>query len=168
MLNCSKKDEIKQFVNLLEEQPDGERYKKHYEKVINERFSIYVKATIAGLIASIIITYFIIKKKYTESKFYNTCSFTGIALLIQFFVYMLFPKKYTMSHVLVTEELREEWNDVYRVYQSSYWTGILVGILAYFFAGWLFCKSCSKKSSETSETSETSIDNSDSLRRVDS
>lgn len=134
ILNCSNKREVKDFIEELPED-----YREYYKKVMKERMTIYIKATIMGIIFSfgILILGCVIN---FNNHFYNTCSFTGIALLIQLIMYMTHTKHYTMKHILTDNDLKVKWDNIYGKYKQSYLMGLLVGLIGYFLLGFVLCK----------------------------
>lgn len=126
-LNPNIKKENREYLQTL----DNFQYRM-YLKTVNERKNIYFQATFIGLVVGFIVL-LICKNK---SNFSKACAFVATVFIIQYFWYMLSPKKYVMLKYLNNKKQIEEWHDVYKAYQFSYHLGLFVGLVGYFLFGW--------------------------------
>ena len=99
-----KKDqnEFKNFYNLL-----NQKQQNIYEKIIQERLSIYFMGMILGL--GLGIFYYIHSKK---DKF-RLCKFLMILYFVKFGFYYFYPKQPLMLYSLTTKEQINSWATIY-------------------------------------------------------
>ena len=114
----------KDFVSLL-----NNEQKEEYDKVIYERRKI--------LTISFVVSFFL---SYLFNKFHKNnssvplieCSNTLVFVLLQYFIYTLYPKKYNMFDFVKNDsKLNEEWIKVYKQMKYDWTVGILSGIIGY-------------------------------------
>lgn len=99
-----------------------------YQKIVKERFNIAAQGLGLGFAIGFLYLY-IFKNSFDILT--NSCAFTGITLLTQYFYYMLMPKQ-SMLPELDNQEKIEAWYDVYKFMQSRYHIGMIIGIIGYF------------------------------------
>jgi hypothetical protein len=108
-----------------------------YEKIIEERASISNQGYILGVIASLVFLFFIgLNKNYKTNRFTNGCFILVIMFIVNYFYYVLSPKKYWMLNYIGNDQKQvNEWLIVYRNMQYNYHFSFIVGILAVSFIG---------------------------------
>ena len=132
--NCRIKKESKEFTDSL----DDEQLRV-YENIKADRWNIFVKATVAGIISGLVSVYMYLDTK-EAAPYMAGCLFVGVAFLVQYFWYVLSPKKAWMVTLLEKESQRKEWNDTYREYQRTFHFAIILGIVGYFALGTGMCE----------------------------
>ena len=128
-LNADIKKENKQFFDTLDS-----NQRIIYDKVVKERMNIYICATIISLIIGNIFLFV----NRNKNNMFKACCFITIVFLIQYFYYILHPKKLSMVEHLNSKRQLKEWNDVYKIYQRNYHYGMLFAIFGYFLFGYGF------------------------------
>ena len=102
-----------------------------YEKITNERTTIYYQGYVLGFILSLFI---ILGNVYANHKLLSTTSMVCLVLATSFvtnyFYYMLSPKKDWMLNYIKTPEQTRAWLQMYRGMQVYYHTGLVLGLLA--------------------------------------
>jgi len=102
-----------------------------YEKITNERTTIYYQGYLLGFILSLFI---IIGNVYSEHKMLTTTSMVCLVLATSFitnyFYYTLSPKKNWMLNYIKTPDQTKAWLKMYRSMQVYYHTGLVLGIIA--------------------------------------
>ena len=106
--------------------------KEALEKITKERLNLYIQGTLVGLVLVGLLAFFGGKK---ISPLENGCTFVAIALLTQYFYYILMPKKDWMLRHLKTREQNERWLSVYRHMSVRWHMGLLLGLLGFFLLG---------------------------------
>ena len=127
VLNPMIKKENMEYLDTLDNYQYG-----MYEKTVTERRNIYFQATFIALIVGFIVL-LVIKNFNNLAK---GCIFVSTVFVIQYFWYILSPKKYVMIKYLKSKKQIEEWYDVYRAYQFSFHLGLLLGLIGFFLFGW--------------------------------
>lgn len=122
-----------------------------YEKITNERKSIYYKGFFYSFLLAILLLILkslllsnkiitsnmitsILKNKYQSGSF-----IAGTTLLTTYFYYILAPKTDYMVLHLESKKQKEEWLNVYKTMQYTYHSGLALGIVAMFFFGMVYC-----------------------------
>ncbi len=119
MTSVDKSELMKDFNSVL-----SNEQKIKYSKIRKERFTIYIKGYILGLILSL---FFIIK---IENSINRICIVGAVTMVTNYFYYILHKKSdYIILH-LETEEKREKWLKIYKYMQSRYHIGLLFGLLS--------------------------------------
>jgi hypothetical protein len=102
-----------------------------YNKITNERTTIYYQGYVLGLIISVCIIMFSV---YTRHKLLSTtsmvCLVSATCFITNYFYYTLSPKKNWMLNYIKTPEQTKAWLQMYRTMQTYYHTGLLLGIIA--------------------------------------
>ena len=108
-----------------------EHLQKIYEQITNERTSIYYQGYLLGFIISLFI---IIGNVYSDHKMLSTtsmvCLILATSFLINYFYYILSPKKNWMLNYIKTPDQTKAWLQMYRGMQIYYHTGLVLGIIA--------------------------------------
>lgn len=113
--------------------------KKIYKDIVKERTEIYYTGYILGLILSILL---LLVHVYGLNRKYSTttmiCQTVMISFLVNYFYYILTPKKNMMLEHIEGPEQTKAWLNMYKAMQYNYHIGIVlgligVGILAYSF-----------------------------------
>jgi len=103
--------------------------KDTYNKVKLERNTIYIQGLFLGTVLATVITYL---SRGTFDIIGNSCVFTGIATLVQYFYYILVPKSVNMLPLLENQEQVKLWHQVYKEMQYRYHLGMIIGFVGYF------------------------------------
>ena len=120
----------KEYENTL-----NEVQKEYYKKVITERKQIYIQSIIYSILGCLILFLFFERKNNIS----DACFYTFIYFMIQYFVYILSPKKYSMLDVVEDKEDAQEWLKKYKYMQRNWHYGLLLGVGSFlFFALFLF------------------------------
>lgn len=114
-----------------------EKYVKHlsneqieyYVLVKKERMHVWILATFAALICAFGVFAFIDTKNAAE----KSCVMTFTFFIVQYFVYMLYPKKYWMLNKAQSTPDVENWLGMYKTMSRRYHMGFIFGIIAFFF-----------------------------------
>ena len=107
---------------------DDEQLKK-LDNIKKERFSIWLKASLIGIIVSFTICHIL---EEDNNKLKKTCLCTLIFFIVQYLVYYLHPKEdYLLIH-LKTKEQKIAWLENYRIIRLRWIFGLLFGLLGYF------------------------------------
>jgi len=101
---------------------------KKYEKITEERMTISYQGYILGLFLSLLFLFY---KKHTPFKnIHVICIVMSIALLTNYFYYILTPKSdWMLNHVNDKEQVRA-WLQMYREMSFNYHVGLALGIIA--------------------------------------
>ena len=103
-----------------------------YAKIKKERFSIWMKSTIAAVIGSVIIAK--VGRAYfgINNYFNRACIGTLIYYMIQYMVYTLYPKSDYMLNHIKNNKQSKAWLKVYKSMKNKWHTGLIFGIIGYF------------------------------------
>lgn len=125
-----KKDqnEFKNFYNLL-----NQKQQNIYERIIQERLSIYFMGMILGL--GLGIFYYIHSKK---DKF-RLCKFLMILYFVKFGFYYFYPKQPLMLYSLTTKEQINSWATIYTEMKTRFKYSLLIGFIGYLLISNYFC-----------------------------
>ena len=125
-----KKDqnEFKNFYNLL-----NQKQQNIYEKIIQERLSIYFMGMILGLVLGIF--YYIHSKK---DKF-RLCKFLMILYFVKFGFYYFYPKQPLMLYSLTTKEQINSWANIYTEMKTRFKYSLVIGFIGYLLISNYFC-----------------------------
>ena len=125
-----KKDqnEFKNFYNLL-----NQKQQNIYEKIIQERLSIYFMGMILGL--GLGIFYYIHSKK---DKF-RLCKFLMILYFVKFGFYYFYPKQRLMLYSLTTKEQINSWANIYTEMKTRFKYSLVIGFIGYLLISNYFC-----------------------------
>ena len=103
-----------------------------YENISKKRLFIWLKGLVLGIGLAFALTPFIVKRTPTTIfGWINSCVFTSIALLANYFFYILSKKDAHMVDYLDEDQV-DEWLQVKKMMQWNYHVGMLVGGAAIF------------------------------------
>jgi len=129
MLSSKKSKRFNDFMVMLDEEQ-----KQIYKSVIDERMSIYIQGMVLGIVVGIIVVF--------NSKVSHTikvCMFITIALGINYFYYILYPKSTHMLEHLSSVEQNVAWLGIYKEMILRSHIGAVMGILGYMLIGRGMC-----------------------------
>jgi len=127
ILSCAndKKDKTN-FLNVL-----TSKQKDTYEKIINERKTIYYMGYVLGILLAIFTIF--IMKKVLKIRFNNmslVCLVGSIVFVTNYLFYILYPKSdYMLLHLSDKRQITE-WLNIYRKMQYKFHLGFVFGIIA--------------------------------------
>ncbi len=118
--------------------------KKVYEKIVNERKNLALQGYGLGLglsIGFLVGRHFLTKgkKSLLSASVSGLCFTVAITFIVQYFYYMLMPKKDWMLHYLNTDKQKEHWMKVYRAYSWNYHLSIVLGLVGAGLLGYGLC-----------------------------
>ncbi len=127
ILSCANDKKDKQnFLNVL-----SNEQKNTYEKIINERKTIYYIGYIFGILLAIFAIF--IMKKVLKIRFNNmslVCLVGSIVFVTNYLFYILYPKSdYMLLHLSDKRQITE-WLNIYRKMQYKFHLGFVLGIIA--------------------------------------
>ena len=110
----------------------NESQKKVYSKIKKERFLIWAKATMLGIIISIMFAKF--GKYYFDinNSFNRSCIGTLIFYSVQYMVYSIHPKSDYMLNHIENKKQSKAWLAVYNSMKNKWHMGMLLGLIGYF------------------------------------
>jgi hypothetical protein len=135
MTNATSNNHIVQ--NYKKKIPD--HLKSLYQDIVEERKQIYYTGYGLGLAIAILFILFNIK---VLNKSFSTismvCMTTTIAFVVNYFYYILSPKKAYMLDHIETPEQTQAWLQMYKTMQYHYHMGLVIGMIAVavFSYGW--------------------------------
>lgn len=124
MLTCTDCSPFQEYQNSL-----SPTLQDVYTDISRERNNLYLQGLVLGIFLAITYLYF---SRGTLDIFSNSCVFTGIAVAIQYFYYILTPKTVYMLPLLENQEQVQLWHNVYKTMQGRYHLGMLIGFIGYF------------------------------------
>lgn len=118
--------------------------KKVYQKIVNERKNLAIQGYGLGLglsVGFLVGRHFLTKNKksFLNASISGLCMTVATTFVVQYFYYMLMPKKDWMLHYLNTEQQKEQWMKVYRAYSWNYHLSIALGLVGAGLLGYSFC-----------------------------
>ena len=132
--DSDKNKNIQLFRNTLSKQQ-----KIIYEKIIQERRTIYYQGFLAGL--GITLLYLVFMSSYYKTNIMmwkNACIAVVISGFTTYFYYMLSPKSDYMILHLTDNKQREEWFEVYKFMQYNYHLSFIYGLGGVLFLSLLY------------------------------
>lgn len=108
------------------------KQKEVYKKIKKERLLIWLKATLLGVLFSIVFAKF--GKYYFDmnNSFNRACIGTLIYYSVQYMVYSIHPKSdYMLNHINNNEQAKA-WLDIYNSMKNKWHMGMLLGLVGYF------------------------------------
>ena len=115
--------------------------KSLYHDIAEERRCIYYTGYGLGVLAASLFILFNIK---VLNKSFSTmsmvCMTTTIAFIVNYFYYILSPKKAYMLDHLETPEQTRAWLKMYKMMQFQYHMGLVVGMIAVAMLSYAWCK----------------------------
>lgn len=114
----------KDFISLL-----NKEQKEYYDQVVYERRKIFIISFVLALFLSYLYHKF--HKENSEVPLVE-CSNTLVFIILQYFTYNLYPKKYNMfDFVAKDEKLVKGWIKVNKQMKYDWNVGILSGLVGY-------------------------------------
>lgn len=107
-----------------------------YQNIKKERLTIFLQASIAGLVTGLVVLYMMSAEKV--NRIGAGCILLATAFATQYFWYVISPKKDWMI-LHLTEQQIPVWQQLYRAYQLRYHTALAVGLVGYFLLGYGMC-----------------------------
>ena len=105
---------------------------KTYDDIVQERLYIFLIGLCIGIVVAFIATNYI----KMNSKVNKICLFVTIALVVNVFVYMIYPKKkWMLKEIKDSPEAVEAWLEVYKEMKHKKFMGIGIGLVAYYLLG---------------------------------
>ena len=117
-------DNTKLMKNLLDKLNDRE--KELYKKIKLERFEIYSRGSLYGILALFI---YLILTRNDNNLLINVLIAIIISNLITYLYYSLSKKSDYMIKYLDTQEEREAWLEIYKTMKNNCHAGFLIGIV---------------------------------------
>lgn len=103
--------------------------KNMYKKVKSERVRIYLIATGIALAVTGLLFYFMQK----NNPVIDTCFYTAIFFIVQYFVYSLIPKQNWMLDTVTDGQDAKDWLKKYKMMKMNWHLGLVFGIVAFGF-----------------------------------
>jgi len=100
-----------------------------YQSIIDERRKIYFMGLLLGLIISIIFLYYN-KNLSNVMKIFTSMTIISV---VNYFFYILYPKKHYMLEYLDTKEENKAWLEIYKHMQYRYHLGFVLGLVGAYF-----------------------------------
>jgi|TARA_B110001469_G_scaffold126488_2_gene144246 hypothetical protein len=117
-----------------------ENQQKIYDTIVNERKKLALQGYVLGIglcIIFLLYQYFNTNNKKTMLN--NACFTVAITFIVQYFYYILMPKQKWMLNNLSSEEQKNQWLNVYRIYSRNYHFSMLIGIVGAGLLGYSIC-----------------------------
>lgn len=132
----SKHQELYQTLN--------DKQKETYNKIKKERLLIWMKATILGVLFSIVFAKF--GKYYfdIDNSFNRSCIGTLIFYGVQYMVYSIHPKSDYMLNHIDNNEQAKAWLGIYNSMKNKWHMGMLLGLIGYFLLNMVIFKNKSQ------------------------
>ena len=130
IISCTDDNYKKEFKSLLTNEQ-----KNIYEKIINERKTIYYSGYILGIVLSILIIYFgkyinLPDRKSKFSNMYYVCLVGAVTFITNYLYYILYPKTdYMLLHLNDKTQI-QGWLNIYKTMQFKFHLGFVFGIIA--------------------------------------
>ena len=136
MSATSQNNIIKKYENQL-----SDELKITYKNIVNDRLqNYYIGYTLGFFLALIILFYNYRFRKIPASSLSVVCTVVALSFLINYFYYILSPKKDWMLNHIKTPEETKAWLEMYRGMQYYYHGGLAIGLLAVGIFAFAFCK----------------------------
>lgn len=104
----------------------------YYILVKKERFKVWTIATFIALIVAGCVYGLVEAKTSTE----KACIMTFAFFLVQYFVYILYPKKYWMLNKSTTQPDVQNWLNMYKHMKYNYHIGFVLGLIGFFLGSY--------------------------------
>ena len=136
MSATSQNNIIQKYENQL-----SDELKITYKNIVNDRLqNYYIGYTLGFFLALIILFYNYRFRKIPASSLSVVCTVVALSFLINYFYYILSPKKEWMLNHIKTPEETKAWLEMYRGMQYYYHGGLAIGLLAVGIFAFAFCK----------------------------
>jgi len=103
---------------------------KIYHSIVEDRLKIYYFGYILGFILSCIIIFFYYQNKIKLNTFSLVCIVVSTSFLVNYFYYILSPKKDWMLNHIHSRDQNKAWLNMYSQMQKQYHNGLALGIFA--------------------------------------
>ena len=138
-LLMDKHGEVAKYKDSLDEKQE-----KVYEKIVSERKNLALQGYGLGLglsIGYLVSRHFMTKRKGSlfSSSISSLCLTVAITFIVQYFYYILSPKKDWMLNQLTNEEQKQQWLKVYRAFSWNYHLSMLLGLIGAGLLGYGVC-----------------------------
>ena len=100
--------------------------RRTYQQIVIERRNIYLQ----GLFLGVIITLFYVFFCKSKDNYQVLCIAIAITFTVNYFYYILYPKKTYMLQILDTKKENHAWLKIYRNMQVRFHLGFLFGLIA--------------------------------------
>lgn len=115
--------------------------KTKYENIVQDRLqNYYIGYTLGFILALIILFYNSQYRKIPASPLSVVCTVVAVSFLVNYFYYILAPKKDWMLNHIKTPEETKAWLEMYRGMQYYYHGGLALGLVAVGTFAFAFCK----------------------------
>jgi len=112
-----------------------------YQKIVKDRLQNYYVGYILGFILAILIIFYNLNvRKIPASNLSIVCLVVACSFLVNYFYYILAPKKDWMLNHIKTPEQTKSWLEMYRGMQFYYHSGLLLGLIGVGTFAFAFCK----------------------------
>jgi len=136
MASTSQNDIIKKYESQL-----SKELKTTYQSIVQERLqNYYIGYTLGFVLAIVILFYNYQFRKIPASSLSVVCTVVAVSFLVNYFYYILAPKKDWMLNHLKTPEETKAWLEMYRGMQYYYHGGLALGLVAVGTFAFAFCK----------------------------
>ena len=98
-----------------------------FKSIIRERMFIYISSLLAGSIVGFVA----LKSSSFAGENTKVCTAVGIAFVVAYIVYQLWPKSRFMLEYLVTQQQTLAWVNYYKSMKQLYHTGFLIGLIGF-------------------------------------
>jgi len=100
-----------------------------YDKISNERASIYFQGYGVGLLFSLIFIIYNYTYKKEKLKWpYLAISSIAICFIVNYFYYKIYPKSDWLLNYVKTQEESKAWLNLYKELQKNYHIGLVIGL----------------------------------------
>lgn len=128
MLTCESCPPFNQYKSSL-----SPELKQLHDKVAEERRNLYLMGLIIG---TVLAFGYLWMNNLSLNPLKHSCTFVAIALVTQYMVYTLTPKKYHMLPNLKSSDQIQGWYNVYHHMKGRYHMGMILGVVGYFLLAW--------------------------------
>ena len=126
MASTSQNNIIKKYESQL-----SNELKTTYQSIVQERLQNYYIGYTLGFVVAIFILFYNYRfRKIPASSLSVVCTVVAVSFLVNYFYYILAPKKDWMLNHLKTPEETKAWLQMYREMQFNYHLGLVLGIIA--------------------------------------
>jgi glucan phosphoethanolaminetransferase (alkaline phosphatase superfamily) len=125
-MNCisNSNDVIKNYREKL-----SSEMQEKYDKISNERASIYFQGYGIGLLFSLIFIIYNYAYKKEKLKWpYLFFSSIAICFIVNYFYYKIYPKSDWLLNYVKTPEETKAWLNLYKELQKNYHIGLVIGL----------------------------------------
>ena len=112
--------------------------RKIYKEIIDERKKIYFQGFFLGIFLTLLYLFFCVGK----NDYQVLCVAIAITFTVNYFYYILYPKKRYMLEILDSRRENKAWLKIYRNMQTRFHLGFLFGLIAcgFFYHFMIFFK----------------------------